>query len=308
MKLLPHHVLQWAASLSAPLHCHAPNFCLPLNSTAAVRPGRSTASASSFFKTQMLNCSLHFPGLFLSILDLMSQTAFLEDSKLSKLFFSTTLRKSSGYIMDRSPYITSNTVIFQSWFIRTATAEKKGKQRKPAVQLPSCQDRTVSLWVRAIKFKGREKEEMHLGGESIQYANHRVEEPRCAATQGTRCIYSPLILHWPPHTVRWTAVGTSSQRWPWVKSLYLRISSRLFVSTVQYIKKRDRIEQWDPGNASLNIGCTAAAKKALLFPLNGDIMHRCLPIDLSWFILSRFSLPGNSITEQNWHQQEKTYY
>lgn len=77
------------------------------------------------------------------------------------------------------------------------------------MQLPTCQGRIVSLWVQAIsacpKWEKRESA-------SIQYANHREEEPRCAAAEGTCCIYSPLILHWPPHTVRWAPAITTSVR------------------------------------------------------------------------------------------------
>lgn len=118
--------------------------------------------------------------------------------------------------------------------------KKKRKQRKPAGQLPVFKSTIVSLWVKAIKFKGGKKEKMHLGGECVQYANHRVEEPRCAATEGTCCIYSPLILHWPPHIVRMTVVRASSQRWPWSKSLHLSISDRVFVSTVQYNREKKK--------------------------------------------------------------------
>lgn len=172
------------------------------------------------------------------------------------------------------------------------------------MQLPTCQGRIVSLWVQAIKSKGGERESA-----SIQYANHREEEPRCAAAEGTCCIYSPLILHWPPHTVGWAPAITTSIRnhpvrddleWNHCISGSPAVSLHLVISTLN--KKRG---QQDPGNVLLNIGCISAARKVWgFFPLNADVTHRCLLIHLSWFILSCFSLPGNSIMEQSWRDKE----
>lgn len=132
------------------------------------------------------------------------------------------------------------------------------------MQLPTCQGRIVSLWVQAIKSKGGRRESA-----SIQYANHREEEPRCAAAEGTCCIYSSLILHWPPHTDRWAPAVTTSIRnhpvrddleWNHCISGSPAVSLHLVISALN--KKRG---QQDPANVLPNIGCISAARKVCFF-------------------------------------------